>query len=135
MSLTYRNPPEVAVGGKYSLGVEVPAGQRLLFLSGLVGNDAEGRLLEGIERQAEQAFENIVKVLASAGMDFHDVVKLTCFLTDSANLAAFRKVRERYLQAPYPASTLLVVAALANPAMLVEVELVAAKADAAGGGA
>lgn len=130
MSLTYRNPPGVAVGGKYSLGVEVPAGQRLLFLSGLVGNDTEGRLVEGIERQTEQAFENIVKVLASAGMSFQDVVKLTCFLTDSANVAAFRTVRERYLRAPYPASTLLVVSALANPAMLVEVELVAAKADA-----
>jgi len=67
-------------------------------------------------------------VLKAGGMDFRDIVKLTVFLTDSRFIPAFREVRGKYVgQEPYPASTLLVVAGLADPSMLVEVEVIAAR--------
>ena len=72
--------------------------------------------------------KNIGQVLKSAGMGFGDIVKVTTFLTDSRFIVPFRAVRDRFFPAPpYPASTLLIVAGLADPGMLVEIEVVAAK--------
>ena len=66
--------------------------------------------------------------LEDGAVETRDIVKLTVFLTDSRFIPAFREVRGKYVgQEPYPASTLLVVAGLADPSMLVEVEVVAAK--------
>jgi enamine deaminase RidA (YjgF/YER057c/UK114 family) len=67
-------------------------------------------------------------VLKSAGMGYRDIVKVNTFLTDSRFIAPFRTVRDRFFpEPPYPASTLLIVAGLADPGMLVEIEAVAAK--------
>ena len=44
MAIKFHNPKSVALTGKYSLGVEVPADARLLFLAGQVGYDSKGRL-------------------------------------------------------------------------------------------
>ena len=71
---------------------------------------------------------NARAILKGAGMTYKDVVKVTIFLTDSRFVAPYREVRDQFItEPPYPASTLLVVAGLADPAMLVEVEVVAAK--------
>lgn len=128
MAIKFHNPKSVSVAGKYSLGVEVPPEARVLYVSGQVGVDSAGKLHDGIEAQSEQVWKNIGEVLKAGGMDFRDIVKLTVFLTDSRFIPAFREVRGKYVgQEPYPASTLLVVAGLADPSMLVEVEVVAAK--------
>jgi len=82
----------------------------------------------GIEKQVEQVWKNIAQVLKSGGMGFGDIVKVTTFLTDSRFIVPFRTVRDRFFpEPPYPASTLLIVAGLADPGMLVEIEVVAAK--------
>ena len=60
-------------------------------------------------------------------MGYKDIVKLTSFITDARHVAANRAARDQFLSDPYPASTLLVVQGLADPAMLVEIECVAAK--------
>ena len=57
-----------------------------------------------------------------------DIVKVTTFLTDSRFIVPYRTVRDRFFaEPPYPASTLLIVAGLADPGMLVEIEAVAAR--------
>ena len=62
-------------------------------------------------------------------MGYSDIVKITTFLTDSRFIVPYRAVRDQFFPTPpYPASTLLIVAGLADPAMLVEIEVVAAKA-------
>ena len=128
MAIKFHNPKSVSVAGKYSLGVEVPPDARVLCVSGQVGVDSAGKLQDGIEAQCDQVWKNIGEVLKAGGMDFRDIVKLTVFLTDSRFIPAFREGRGKYVgQEPYPASTLLVVAGLADPSMLVEVEVVAAK--------
>ncbi|SJZ33951.1 Enamine deaminase RidA, house cleaning of reactive enamine intermediates, YjgF/YER057c/UK114 family [Enhydrobacter aerosaccus] len=129
MAIKFHNPKSVSFAGKYSLGAEVPDGARLLYVSGQVGVDAEGKLQPTFETQAAQVWKNIGQVLASAGMTYKDIVKATIFLTDSRFVVPYRDVRDQFItEAPYPASTLLVVAGLADPAMLIEVEVVAAKA-------
>ena len=128
MAIKFHNPKSVSLAGKYSLGAELPQGARLFYVSGQVGVDSKGKLQVGIEKQVEQVWKNIAQVLKSAGMGYADIVKVNVFLTDSRFIAPYRAVRDRvFPAAPYPASTLLIVAGLADPAMLVEVEVVAAK--------
>ncbi len=120
------SPKGVFAKSSYSLGVEVAANARWLYVSGQVGVDSDGKVLNGIEAQATQIFRNLTAVLNSAGMGFEHVVKLTSFLVDERYLNTFRAVREPYISANRPASTVLIVQALAQPAYLVEVEAVAA---------
>ena len=128
MPIKFHNPASVSLAGKYSLGAEVPPGARLFYVSGQVGVDSKGKLQVGIDKQVEQVFKNIKAVLKSAGMDLGDIVKITTFLTDSRYIGPFRTVRDRFFaKPPYTASTLLIVQGLADPGMLVEIEVVAAK--------
>jgi 2-iminobutanoate/2-iminopropanoate deaminase len=128
MAIKFHNPKTVSLAGKYSLGAEVPQGATLFYVSGQVGVDSRGKLQVGIDKQVEQVWKNIAQVLKSAGMGYRDIVKVNTFLTDSRFIAPFRTVRDRFFpEPPYPASTLLIVAGLADPGMLVEIEAVAAK--------
>jgi 2-iminobutanoate/2-iminopropanoate deaminase len=128
MAIKFHNPKTVSLAGKYSLGGEVPQGAQLFYVSGQVGVDSRGKLQAGIDKQVEQVWKNIAQVLKSAGMGYGDIVKVNVFLTDSRFIAPYRAIRDRFFpKPPYPASTLLIVAGLADPGMLVEVEVVAAK--------
>ena len=128
MAIKFHNPPSVSLSGKYSLGAEVPAGARLLSVSGQVGVNPKGKVLDGIDKQCEQVWKNIGQVLKAGGMTYKDIVKMTTFLTDSRFIPASRVARDKVLPAaPYPSSTLLIVQGLADPAMLVEIEVLAAK--------
>ena len=111
---------------KYSQSVEVMEDRRWLHVSGQVGIDPDGRLAEGASAQMEQAWRNIFAVLSSAEMTPEHLVKVTAFLTRSEDVGSYREVRERVLTTAQPASSLILVAGLADPAWLVEIEAVAA---------
>ncbi|CAN5670489.1 RidA family protein [soil metagenome] len=127
MAIKFHNPKSVTLAGKYSLAAEVPQGARAVFVSGQVGLDGGGKLADGIEAQCDQVWKNIGEVLKAADMGLKDIVKITSFLTDSRFIAANRAARDKVIGEPYPASTLLIVQGLADPAMLVEIEVVAAQ--------
>ena len=124
------NPPSVpAPAGNFSHLVRLELGDAvLLFLSGEIALDEAGELVgEGdMARQTEHVFEAVGRILAAAGAGFGDVVKLGTYLTDLSQLDAHREVRARYLPDPPPASTLVRVAGLVRPGLMVEVEVVAA---------
>ena len=123
------NPKVVAPPfGKYSHAGEVEAGARWLHASGQVGVMADGTMAEGIAAQCEWAWKNLQGILQGAGMEMSDVVKTTTYLVDAGHVAAFREARDRAIGDYRPASTLIVVKALASSEWLVEIELVAAKA-------
>ena len=122
------NPATVHAAPTYSHGIEVPPNARWLFVSGQVGASRDGKPLEGVEAQTRQAFENIKAILASAGMSLADVVKMTAYLIDEEDIDAFRKTRLHQLGDHRPASTLVIARRLAQPAWLVEIEVIAAKA-------
>ena len=112
---------------RYSHAVEAPAGARWLHVSGQVGIKPDGSLAAGLEAQMEQAWRNILAILKAADMDPADLVKVTGFLVaGSADVALYRDVRDRVLGSARPASTLLIVAGLARPEYLVEIEAIAA---------
>jgi enamine deaminase RidA (YjgF/YER057c/UK114 family) len=123
------NPDTVAKpASTYSHGIEVPANARWLHIAGQVGVAPDGTIRQGIDAQAEQVWANIRNVLAAAGMGIDDLVKITVLLTSPAYIGPSRTVRDRALGAARPASTLIIVAGLASPDYLIEIEAIAAKA-------
>jgi enamine deaminase RidA (YjgF/YER057c/UK114 family) len=113
---------------RYSHAFEVPPGTRLIFCAGQVGMGLDGKVPEGIEAQTEQCFKNIAGILAEGGMSLSDIVRLNVFLVRREDYAPMSAVRDRLIGNPPPASTLLFVAGLARPNLLVEIEATAAKA-------
>jgi enamine deaminase RidA (YjgF/YER057c/UK114 family) len=101
---------------------------RLVVVSGQVPMSPAGDIPAEPRAQVRQVFENLGAALAAAGADFGHVVKLTVFVTSLADLPVFREVRDEFLPAgqPPPASSLVQVVALVNPAFRLEVEALAA---------
>lgn len=123
------NPPTVAApAALYVHGAEVPPNARWLFVSGQIGVHSDGRPGGDALEQAELVWKNITAVLASASMTLRDIVKVTTYSVSIDHLPALKTVRDRVLDGHLPASTLLVVRALAKPELLLEVEVYAAKA-------
>jgi 2-iminobutanoate/2-iminopropanoate deaminase len=126
MNKTY-NPSTVAPPTGYSHGVELGTNARILYVAGQLGVAPDGSFARDIKGQAAQAWKNIENVLAAAGMELKDLVKVNHYLTRKEDIAGYREVRSRVLGELRPASTLLVISALARDEALVEVEAVAAK--------
>ena len=112
---------------RYSPAIEVPSGARLVFVSGQLGIDESGETPESAEAQAEICFAAIRGLLAEAGMEVSDIVRLNAFVSREAYLADYMRVRDRHVGDPPPASTLMIVQGFSQPQFKVEVECVAAK--------
>lgn len=99
----------------------------LVFVSGCVPVDAEGRLVGGddVAAQARQTFANMRAVLAAAGCGLEDVVKVTVYLTDIDDRPKINPVRQEFFGEARPASTLIEVSRLAIPGIKIEVEAIA----------
>lgn len=121
------NPATVAAPTGYSHGVEIGSNARILYIAGQIGIAPDGSFARDIKGQAEQAWRNIQNVLAAAGMNLEHLIKVNHYLTRREDIAGYREVRSRVLGDLRPASTLLVISALAREEALVEVEAVAAK--------
>lgn len=122
--LTPINPP----GGTFpnvSQAMRISGGD-LLILGGHVGTDADGNLVSGgFAEQLDATFQNIRRTLEAAGAGFEAVARLTFYVTDydPEMVAVLRKVRSRYINPDVPpASVLVSVAALYDPAVRVEVD-------------
>ena len=122
------NPPTIADPiGTYSHGVEVPPNARWLYLAGQIGMRKDGTVPPTVEAQTEVAWQNIVAILAAAGMKVTDIVKMTQFLVSLEDFPKYAATRAKFLAGHRPASTGLVIRSLVKPEYLVEVEAVAAK--------
>jgi enamine deaminase RidA (YjgF/YER057c/UK114 family) len=125
------NPPTIADPiGTYSHGVEAPPNARWLYIAGQIGIRKDGSVPPTVEAQTEVAWQNIVAILAAAGMKVTDLVKITQFLVNLEDFPKYAATRAKFLAGHRPASTGLVIRSLVRPEYLVEVEAVAAKAAA-----
>ena len=126
--LRHTNPPGLWRSPRLTQVVEVE-NARMIYLSGQTPADEHYKVKgSDVREQANAVYDNIEIALGSVGADWSNVVKTTTYLTDAADIAALREVRLarfRNLAAP-PANTLLVVSRLAEPAFLIEIDVVAA---------
>lgn len=99
----------------------------LLFISGIAPVDADLRLVGGDDAlaQTQQILANLGRVLATAGLEPRDVLKVTVYLTDIGDRAAINPARQAFFGDARPASTLVEVSGLAFPGMKVEIEAIA----------
>jgi len=111
---------------RYSHGVEIPPGKRLVFCSGQLGIEPDDHVPQDAGAQAELCFANIAAILGEAGLDLSDIVRINAYVTDRAHLRAYMDVRDRLFSDPAPASTLMIVSGFAREEFKVEIEVVAA---------
>ena len=122
-----RLAPELAPPVPYSQGLEIRGAERLVFVSGQVGTDADGQWLDGVEAQTQQVVRRVEAVLAESGLGLESVVKLTIYLTDLAFMGpVLQTATPMFPSTETPAAaTAVVVSGLAAPEQLVEIEAIA----------
>ena len=117
---------------RYAHAVVVEAPAAILHTSGVVPTAPDGSVPDALADQAEVVWANIVAILAAAGMAITDVVAVTTYVVAGHDLAPVMAARDRVFGGHVAASTLVTVPALARPAWLLEVAVVAARSVAAG---
>jgi 2-iminobutanoate/2-iminopropanoate deaminase len=105
-------PPGAAPSANWSHGILADG---TLYVSGMAGEDAQGKIPAGFEAEMNQALGNIDAVLKAAGMTPADVVSVQVFLTDEALFQRMNAVYTKYFQDPRPARTTVVVSKLVGP--------------------
>ena len=119
------NPDTISKGSGLSQAVKVG---NMVYIAGQISRDKDGNLVgEGdAEAQVRQVWRNIEAAVQAAGGTLQDVVKTTTYVTKHEYTAAAWKVRnEVWAGGNPPTSTMLIVAALAQPGWLVEIESIA----------
>lgn len=99
-----------------------------VYVAGQVGIGADNQPVSlEFAPQCERAFQNLGTCLHAVGADYKDVVKLTLFLRNQSDVPALQQIQTKYFppDRPPPANSLLIVAALARPYLLFEVEAIA----------
>ena len=110
--------------GTYSQAVKVNG---FLFISGQIPLDPSTmELVEGIENQINQVFENINQILKAEGMDFSNVVKLSVLLDDLSHFEKVNEIMASIFSKPYPARAAYEVSKLPKGSS-VEIETIAFK--------
>jgi reactive intermediate/imine deaminase len=124
--MRHLDPPTLPPPNGYTHVVDVTGG-RTIYISGQVALDRTGAVVgDGdFAAQTHQVFANLEAALAAAEATFADIAKITVFVTDLAQLDAFRKIRNDYFGARVPASSLVKVVQLFRPELLIEIEAIA----------
>ena len=107
-------------GGPYSQGLKV--GSRIYVAGQRPADAATGKIPEDFAAQAKQVLENVRHVLEAGGGSMDDVVKVTVYLTDIANFAAFNEIYTTYFSPPFPTRTTV---SCSLRGILVEVDAIA----------
>lgn len=111
---------------RYSHGIEVPAGSRLVFCSGQLGIGMDDFVPPDTAAQARLCFANIAAVLKEAGMGLADIVRINAYVSAREHMQPYMDVRNSLFCYRAPASTLMIVSGFARPEFTVEIEALAA---------
>jgi 2-iminobutanoate/2-iminopropanoate deaminase len=122
ISINSSQAPQVSTA--YSQAVEVREAQRLLFISGQVGESVSGEIPKDIGSQLKLAWDNLFSQLAASDMTVANLVKVTALLSSRDHLPAFRAARKEVMQGHVPALT-VIIADTVDARWLVEIEGIA----------
>ncbi len=124
------SPPSISPPlARYSHGIAVPAGYRLVVTSGQLGIGSNQSIPAECEAQAELCFANIAAILAEDRMTLANVVRLNAYVTGREHMQDYMRVRDRQFPGTPPASTLMIVSGFTRPEFVVEIEAIAAAPD------
>ena len=99
----------------------------LVFIAGQIGLRPDGTIPLDPKEQIKHAFERLGAILKSLDLNFTSVVELVSYHVNlSTLLADFREVKEHYIKSDFPAWTILGVASLARPELVIEIKVIAA---------
>lgn len=99
----------------------------LVFIAGQVGIRPDGSVPDSAEEQIDLAFQRLGAILKHEGLGFEHLVELVSYhVRIDEQLTQFREVKERYITRDFPAWTILGVASLARPNLLIEIKAIAA---------
>ena len=105
--------------GTYSQAIRVRTGGDTVYLSGQIGLDPDTmQIIDGIDAQIRQVFNNLQAVATASGGDLGDIVKLNIFLTDLDDFALVNEIMASYFVQPYPARAAVGVKALPRGALI-----------------
>jgi 2-iminobutanoate/2-iminopropanoate deaminase len=110
----------------YSLAT-VTQGSRILHISGQIAQDGNGKTIAvgDVAAQTEKVIDNIAALVGEAGGSLSDICKVMIFLTSRDHLPAVMEIRRRRFKEPFPATSAIIVAGLANPEWMIEIEATA----------
>ena len=111
---------------RYSHGIAVPAGHRLVVTSGQLGITADGVIPPDAEAQADLCFAAIAAILAEDGLTLADIVRLNAYVTGREHMQGYMRARDRHVGDTPPASTLVIVSGFTRPEFVVEIEAISA---------
>ena len=114
IAINSNNAPEAI--GPYSQAIRKG---NIVFLSGQIPLDPNTmKLVDGIEAQIKQVFENLSEVIKAADASFDDVVKLNVYLTDLSHFALVNEIMKKYFSEPFPARAAIGVASLPKESLV-----------------
>lgn len=119
---------------RYSHGIELPPGARVIRTSGQLGLRQDGTIPDGAQAQAEVCFGNITAILQTGDMTAANIFHLNAYVTDRSHLAGYMAARDAYLTGVpvLPSSTLMIVSGFTRPEFVVEIEVWAAACERSG---
>ena len=102
--------------GPYSQAIEI---NNMVFTSGVIPvNPATGEIAEGVEAQAEQAFENLCHLVEDSGSKVENIVKTTVFIKEMNDFGKINEIYKKYFKEPFPARSCVEVARLPKDVLL-----------------
>jgi enamine deaminase RidA (YjgF/YER057c/UK114 family) len=125
-----RSPVFAAADGssifeKFGYSAAVRAGD-FIYVAGQIGLNADGSMPEDDTQQFVNAFDRMKIILDASGASFDDLVELVSYHVGlQKHLAAFVQVKNNYIKAPYPTWTILEIAGLARPGLVIEIKAIA----------
>ena len=122
------SPSDVIAVGNYSHVTIVPRNAQLYTFSGKIGADESGNLPDDYNKQIENTFINIDKVLNSQSLNADDVIKVNIWATEEIDWEnVFDPIWDKFFGNTYPSMTIAYVRALGLPEIKIEIEILAAK--------
>ena len=127
MTITFLSPSNAPKpAANYSNLAIIPAGKKLLSISGQIGNDIEGNIAESLEDQYRLALKNIKLIVESQGGTKNDIAKITVFILDEPDWNKIKPAGDEFLLSPRPSMSFIYVKGLFRPDIKVEIEALAA---------
>lgn len=121
----FATPDGSTIFKKFGYSPAVRAGD-FIYVAGQIGLNPDGSMPENDEGQIVNAFDRLKIVLEEAGASLDDIVELVSYHVGLQNhLGKFVEIKSRYIREPYPTWTILEIAGLARPGLVIEIKAVA----------